>query len=504
MNHDIMLQFDSSIEHIEDINESFSSGIMKICYPGVNRNKSNISKSAIERAVPTMFNCPVVCNYDIESDSIGGHDMKLVHTDNGDARLINLTSAVGVVPSGAKTWWEQFEESGTTHDYFTTEIILWKRSPAYQKIANEGITSQSMEISVNDGRMSDGVFVIDDFTFTAFCLLGDGVEPCFESASLQMFDRDSMKQQFALMMQDIKETFTAVNTSNEDDNTKTIQHSTEGGEKALDKKMALVAKYGIDVDTLDFSIKDFTVEELTAKFEAMKKDESNDGKFALTSNIVEEVIHVLSNEKVACEWGEYSRYCYVDCDIEAGEVYCWDSNDWLLYGFAYSTDGDSIAIDYESKKRKKYVIADFDEGDQASPFAPVFERMESKIHDLAEFEAKFNTASDTITSMESELGELRQFKADAENAAAMSQREEVFAQFEDLIGVEAFEALRKDCMKYDIETLEEKCFAIRGKNGAAAKFVLESKTPKLKVPKTDNTPEPYGGLFEKYAVPGSK
>ena len=49
------------------------------------------------------------------------------------------------------------------------------------------------------------------------------------------------------------------------------------------------------------------------------------------------------------------------------EVYCWDRNDWLLYGFGYKLNGDSVVIDFESKKRKKYTIVDFDEGEQPSP-----------------------------------------------------------------------------------------------------------------------------------------
>ena len=49
-------------------------------------------------------------------------------------------------------------------------------------------------------------------------------------------------------------------------------------------------------------------------------------------------------------------------------------------------------------------------------------------------------------------------------------------------------------------TLEEKCFAIRGRNCTAAKFSHEPKTPKLPVEKHDTEPEPYGGLFAKYGV----
>ena len=152
-----------------------------------------------------MFNCPVVCNYSVEDNTIGGHDMALSTDNEGNMRIVNLTDAVGVVPSGAKTWWEKVDDNGIEHDYFCTEVILWKRSPAYQKIISDGITSQSMEITVKDGRMDDGVFVIDNFSFTAFCLLGEDIEPCFESASLQMFDGNHIERQFALLMQDLKE-----------------------------------------------------------------------------------------------------------------------------------------------------------------------------------------------------------------------------------------------------------------------------------------------------------
>ena len=499
------MTYASSLTNLCEVNSSFDTGVLRICYTGENRNKSFLSKEAITKSIPTLYNCPIVCNYDRESDTLGGHDMEIVCDGDGNLRIVNVTTPVGVIPESAKVWFGDYtEDDGTVHEYLYAEVLLWKRQEAYRKIKNDGITAHSMEIKVKSGKSVDGVYHVADFEFNAFALIG--VTPCFESSALEMFSKNNFKQQMSEMMQDLKETFTTVNPSKEDDNTHPQNYSMEGGEKVLEDKMNLAAKYGIDVDKLDFSIEDFTVEELTENFEAMKNDGEKgepDGKFALTSNMVEEINRVLTAEKVTRDWGECPRYCYVDCDIEAGEVYCWDRNDWLLYGFAFSVDGDSINIDFESKKRKKYVIADFDGGEQASPIAPVFELMENKLKDYAEIETKFNAASDTITSMTAELDELRQFKTDTENATAMVEREEVFAQFEDLVGIEAFETLKDDCMKYDLETLEEKCFAIRGRNGAALKFSAKEKAPKLKVPKTDISNEPYGGLFVKYANTGS-
>lgn len=499
------MTFASSLTNLCEINSSFDTGVLRICYTGENRNKSFLSKETITKSIPTLYNCPIVCNYDRETDTLGGHDMEIVCDGDGNLRIVNVTTPVGVIPESAKVWFEDYEEDdGTVHEYLYAEVLLWKRQEAYKKIKNDGITAHSMEIKVKSGKSVDGVYHVADFEFNAFALIG--VTPCFESSALEMFSKNNFKQQMSEMMQDLKETFTTVNPSKEDDNTHPQNYSMEGGEKVLEDKMRLAAQYGIDVDKLDFSIEDFTVEELTEKFEAMKKDDKKgepDGKFALTSNMVEEINRVLTAEKVTRDWGECPRYCYVDCDIEASEVYCWDRNDWLLYGFTFSVDGDSINIDFDSKKRKKYVIADFEGGEQTSPIAPVFELMENKLKDYAEIETKFNAASDTITSMKAELDELRQFKTDTENAAAKVEREEVFAQFEDLVGIEAFENLKGDCMKYDLETLEEKCFAIRGRNGAALKFSAKEKAPKLKVPKTDISNEPYGGIFVKYAQNGS-
>lgn len=528
MNKTLNLTFASSLTRLCSINSSFDQGILKIAYEGDNRNKSHISKEAFIKSLPTIYNCPLVCNYDRETDTLGGHDMEVVRDGDGALRIINSTTPVGCIPESAKTWFEEVEEDdGTVHEYLFAEALLWKRQEAYKKLKEDGVVSQSMEITIKEGKMVDGILHIEDFEFTAFCLIN--VEPCYESASLEMFSCENFKQQLSEMMQDLKEEFNLVNTSKDVDNKHPQEFSTEGGTEVLDKKMELVAEYGIDIEKLDFSIEDLTEEELKAKFEEMKNDDSgadpepnadpkptntddnndddkdpkpnaDDQKFALTGEIVDELYRVLAEQKIEREWGECTRYQYVDCDFDAKEVYCWDTVDWLLYGFTYSMDGDAIIIDFESKKRKKYAIVDFDEGNQPSPFAEVFAQLEEKLKDSSEWEAKYNAASSTMESMQTELSELRQFKADTDKATADAEREAILSQFEDLAGIEAFELLRDNCSEYDAETLEEKCYAIRGRNGGNANFALETGAPKLKVQKTDTKEEPYGGLFVEYGI----
>ena len=145
------------------------------------------------------------------------------------------------------------------------------------------------------------------------------------------------------------------------------------------------------------------------------------------------------------------------------------------------------------------LVVDFDDGEQSAPFAGVFEEIAKQYTaNDTQWSEKYQAASDTIASMNEEIGSLRQFKQDTENAALAVAREEVFAQFEDLIGVEEFDALRDQCAEYELDALEEKCFAIRGRRGTSAKFAHDSKPVKLKVEKTDYVNEPYGGLFVRY------
>ncbi|MBR5014236.1 MAG: hypothetical protein IKY16_06485 [Bacteroidales bacterium] len=523
MNNVLHMTYTSSLTNLCELNSSFDMGVLRICYHGQNRNGSAIDKNDLERCIPTLYNCPVVCHYNRENDTLGGHDMEIVTDSDGTLRLVNLTQPIGVIPESANVWFEEYEEDdGTVHEYLYADVLLWKRQEAYKKIKEDGITSHSMEITVKDGEVVDGIYHIHDFEFTAFALIG--VEPCFESSALEVFSKQNFKEELAEMMCELKDTIIKLVPSVEDNDIKTqsgqLQNSyskmsadkkfnEEGGLKVLDEKMSLAAKYGIDPEKLDFSLDDFSIEELTEKFEAMKMPDGtgepeaepqNVNNFELTSNMVEEIERAVGEVKIVREWGEYPRYRYVDSDFDTHEVYCWDAADWLLYGFTYSMDGDRAVVDFDSKKRKKYSVVDFNDPEQTSPFAEVFTQMDQKLQDAAGIAVKYQNASDTIGSMENELGVLRKFKEDTENAIAKNAREEIFAQFEDLIGVEAFETLRADCMNIDIETVEEKCYAIRGRNGTQAKFALEGKAPKIKVEKNDMSKEPYGGIFVRYGI----
>lgn len=508
MENQLRLRYSSSVERLREVNSSFDSGVLKVAYVGKNRNGSSISKEAFERSIHTIYNCPIVCNYNREEDSIGSHDMEVV-SKNGEMQLVNLTQPVGVIPESANYWWEVCEDQKGSHEYLCVDALIWKRQEAYQKIKDNVVTDESMEIKVKDGRMKDGVYEIDAFEFLAFCLL-ESAEPCYESASLKMFEVDEFRAKYVQMMEDFKESFALVSSPEGVDIQK--NHSGKGGE-TLDKMTELLAEFGLTEEQLDFDVQGMSEEELRAELEKRYKEEDPEGKqdFTLSGEqFREELFRALGAEKVSTEWGEYNRYCYFDYDAEKSEVYCYDSQDWILYGFAYTVNGDALEVDFASKKRKRISVVDFEDG-SAEPtsqftldevgkvFAAQKEaELSAKFaQEKSELEGKFQTATEKIASQDAELNELRAFKEERIEMDREAREQEVFAMFPDLDGVEAFEELKTECGDMTIEDLENACFAIRGRTMSVKNFSMQKKKPtRLPVEKArGGDDEPYGGLF---------
>lgn len=531
MDNVLHLTYSSSLSRLCEINSSFDSGVLRVAYTNRNRNGSYISKETYEKCLDTIYNCPIVCNYNRDTDTIGSHDIDIVTDNDGNMRIVNITTPIGVVPESAKPYWEMVEEKdGTIHEYLCVDVLLWKRQEAYKKIHDEGINSESMEITVKDGvhDKDSGLFIINDFEFTAFCILGDGVEPCFEGAALEVFSHTEFKKQMADMMTELKDTFSLITTPETEDDIHPQYHSTEGG-RVLEEKLALTAENEVneenvvenaqenfnsvnesvvaDGDNVSNSDDSANDSEEPAIDGAEVSEDASTNNFELAGQFRDNLIMALQDEMVETCFGDMPRYWFVDYDPDKCEVYCHDEMDWLLYGFTYSMNGDNVVIDFESKKRMKFAIVEFDEGEQASPFASVFEKaVEQFGKNDAQWSEKFNEASETISALKCELGELdalRQFKQETEAEMAREAKANVFAQFEDLVGIEAFEALKENCEGIDADTIEEKCFAIRGRNNTQ-KFSFEAKAPKLKVLKETRVDEPYGGLMIEYGISESK
>lgn len=530
--------FESAIADWTEVNSSFDRGVLRIAYHGKNRNKMFISKKAFNEAIKSVFNCPVVCNYIRKSDSIGAHDVDIIKRD-GEVRMVNITTPVGVVPESANVWWSEVtEDNGDVHEYLCTDILIWKRQEAYEHLKENGITDESMEIRIIDGhKKDDDLYHVEEFEFLAFCLL-ESAPPCFESAGIELFTLNDFKSKYAQMMEDVKREFSTVMTASADDIH--TQSYSKGGTCELDVN-ELMSKYSLSAEDVTFDTADMSLEDIERKFAEIKatkdgtaafdedqgeeateteatgietqneetgapenpeqQDDDDDAEsavvqkkqtYSLTGNqFMSELYDALDAVRYNDPyWGDMCKYWFMDYDATLNEVYVIDAEDYKLYGMPFTMNGDKVVIDFTQCKRKKTCYVDFDEGNAAFAECKAFANLIPNLHE------KFKAMSE-------ELKALRTFKEKIDEQARKQEVDGIFSKFADLAGNSEFEALQENYGEMTANQIEEKCFAIRGRN-MPTNFSLASQTKPIRLPIEAQTKqeadEPYGGIFAKYGI----
>ena len=238
-------------QDIEKVNPFFSKVKIYVLYEGLNRNGSYLSRNAIERAIPTLYNIPIVGEYLVEEQNFSGHGAKVVKDEQGEYQMVLSTRPYGVVPESAKIYWETVnEDDGTQRDYLVVDgAFLWSgRYPELQTIYDEGHYNQSMEIEMTNANYAlvEGQEVLDvkDFIFTAFCLLGidkdsdmfGHVEPAFESSKVIAYslDKESFSSQFNQMIAELKFTLKEGGTNMEETQAQFVEEAQDELKKRLE------------------------------------------------------------------------------------------------------------------------------------------------------------------------------------------------------------------------------------------------------------------------------
>ena len=241
------------------LNPGISKADVKVLYLGENRNGSFINKETAMKMSETLRACPIVGAYRKDIDDFGDHG-EIIHIENGEITFDCATVPYGFVAPDAKVWFKEFtdyDEFGNTvnREYLMTTAYLWTgQYPEIERCVKEGM-GQSMEL---DGASIDGhwaensesgieFFIINDASFTKLCVLGDGVEPCFEGASVEApnisdkFSKEGFTTTLYNMMNELKfalaenadaENANAENAEKTDDSESVVEETTEFAEKA--------------------------------------------------------------------------------------------------------------------------------------------------------------------------------------------------------------------------------------------------------------------------------
>lgn len=192
---------ESAIEVIGSDDAVFAPAKILIGYCGDNRNYSNISEEVYMNA--RIKNIPVVANFISDKNDFGGHDVKIIHTEDG-IDFYAATVPFGLVPESAKQWFTEEMVDGEMKKCYWTECLLWKRQYGFEKIAQTKRINHSMEISASEyTERDDGIIQIDKMDFEALCLLGSDVEPCFENSRLEL--GYALDSEIAEMMEQYKQ-----------------------------------------------------------------------------------------------------------------------------------------------------------------------------------------------------------------------------------------------------------------------------------------------------------
>lgn len=404
--------------------ERFAPCVIKIAHAGLNQNKSVISKEVFEANARSAYGCPIVCNYDIGADYIGGHDKAIIRRDDG-AQLINMTHPVGYVPDGSKYWWETIVEDGEEKEYLCMNALLWKRESAYRHIEECGRIAQSMEISIkiNDFVKDGDFFIVNAFTFVAFCLL-EREEPAMRSACIELFSRSDFMEQFSFMMDEFHQDYE--------------ERRKETPLETTTKETNAAPEGAVD--------------------ETVQAAESEVQTFSLDASALQcELSKCISAFEMHPNYPDWPRFGVIDFDPATQEVFAFDHVDHCICGFRYTTSGDDVAVSRDSYAKKKSKYVEWEHGSDTG--VNVVQMFTESREQLFALEAKNQELSASVE-------QLTAYRIANETAERERALQALRTEFSDIADEAAFQELFMQHGDLPIDTLTEKAFALRGRMGS--------------------------------------
>lgn len=199
-----------------------------------NLNGSYFSKEAVEKAIPSLANTPILTF--IEENKEGENDFSdhriVLERKGEDIKLSYKGSAIGVIPETNDAKLEdRLCDDGTTRTFLTCSGLIWKKWDDSTDILNRDlIKSQSMEISDNySGFFNEkGYFEFQNFEFFGACALGDSVTPAMKNSTIEVnFAMNEIKAKLQQFSQFINQS-----SINEVD----INNNEEGGNNVEENK----------------------------------------------------------------------------------------------------------------------------------------------------------------------------------------------------------------------------------------------------------------------------
>lgn len=481
----------ASISPIKPLNSELTLAKCRVMALGKNRNLSYFSKEAVESALPTLANIPVVGHVYSDEDGklrLGGHDAEIV-SEEGTYKFRSVCVPWGCVPENHNAHFEEVEEQdGTKATYLVADIILWNRFEDVFKTfySDEVYANQSMEINVSsyapyaeDKNYTD----IQGYEFSALCMLNRGdseddpnnVTPCFPSSDIAPY-KFEYDENFYEMTAQFKEALALCFDKN----------SKEGGTYQMTNEVieAILEEFSLSKEDLNFEItEEMTEEEFRANVEELcaandTPEENEPVSFSATYREKREALEKMLEPVVnADEEGNVNE-----------EIYYWVNDFDDTYVFVEKSTWTPSNYNCEHG-RIKYT---FDEESRTAKAESEFELMVLKWLTVEE--------NQKVEDERAEYEELKEYKACRIKQDHDAEIDGVVSEFADITGSAEFGELKPTI--YEIENadaLREKLFAIRGKLAPVSNG-KKTKTDSGKVPvaKAHEDVDPTAAFFAYY------
>ena len=412
--------------NIQPLNPLISKCEIKVLYTGKNRNRSFISKEVATKMANSLPGTPIVGQYFYQTGDFGDHGEEELVIDDKGIRFIKSTVPYGFVATDAKVWWQNFvDKDGVEREYLLTEGYLWTgRYPDCKRIIEKG-NHQSMELDrdslVGEWSKISGewskfendeheYFIISDAVFSALCILGEEVEPCFEGANITKkggimysLDRDEFKEKMLDFMADLKDALNNLGY--------------EGGKQVENLNNPTIETPVVETPEVETVVEPI-VEEETVVEEVVETPEAVEG--AEVAEVEE------SSEEVEEEFAKKKE--------EEGEANEEDSNS--------EDKKESDSKEDDKEKKKNYSLEEVVE----------YQELLTK---YAELEGQFNAITEELNSIKPEYNKLKEKAIEAEEKA----KEDMINSFY-MLSEEDKAEVRANKANFSLEDIEAKLSVI--------------------------------------------
>lgn len=252
---DMPTTFSASIDYSSGVKLSnlISKFKVRVLYTGKNNNNSYFTKEVVDRMVETIGGIPIVGQYSEDRGDFLSHGELVLSIQNNEIKQKRVgTTPYGFVPPGAPTWYEEhLDKDGVVRNYLTTEAYLWTgRFPELETLA-DGLNNQSMELNPDtiSGEVVDmdgkKLYLVSHAEFHGLCILGKGVDPCFEGAGFNQAVNFEKNPQFNEILDSMKQEF--INFSAVEKEEQTLEEKLTNVEEVLDEVTEVVSEENNEV-----------------------------------------------------------------------------------------------------------------------------------------------------------------------------------------------------------------------------------------------------------------